>query len=79
MTGRALQNRRLRLWAEANGLCAECGALTAYPHGFELDHKVALYQGGADTDENCQVLCTGPDGCHARKTRADLGRPDVSR
>ncbi|KAF1005464.1 MAG: hypothetical protein GAK28_03216 [Luteibacter sp.] len=43
-------------------------------HEFELDHKVALVRGGADTDENCQVLCTGPDGCHHRKTQVDLGR-----
>jgi 5-methylcytosine-specific restriction endonuclease McrA len=71
MTGRRLQSRRLRVWAEADGLCAACAGLTAYPHGFELDHKVALLNGGADTDENCQVLC---HDCHARKTASDLGR-----
>jgi len=43
-------------------------------HEFELDHKVALLNGGADVDENCQVLCIGPDGCHHRKTQVDLGR-----
>ncbi|HGW4115666.1 TPA: HNH endonuclease [Serratia marcescens] len=49
-----------------------CGRLTEYPHGFELDHKVALHQGGADTDENCQILCCGDEGCHLKKTKADM-------
>lgn len=77
MTGRALQERRLRIWAQSPH-CAECGRLVAM-HEFELDHKVALVNGGPDTDANCQVLCTGPDGCHARKTRADLGRSGGAR
>lgn len=72
MTGRRLQARRLRLWA-ADPHCAGCGRLVAM-HEFELDHKVALLNGGADVDENCQVLCVGPEGCHHRKTQADLGR-----
>jgi len=42
-------------------------------HEFELDHTVALVNGGADTDENCQVLCNAPDGgCHRAKTASDL-------
>lgn len=71
MTGRALQERRLRVWERDNHCCAECGQLVA-PHEFELDHTVPLFLGGADTDENCQVLCAGPDGCHRRKTARDL-------
>lgn len=73
ITGRTLQNRRLRIWSR-NPHCAKCGRLVAYPHGFELDHVVALANGGADTDENCQVLCIGTDGCHEAKTRTDLGQ-----
>ena len=73
MTGRALQERRLRIWSQ-DPHCAGCGRLVAM-HEFELDHKVALVNGGADTDENCQVLCiVEPDACHHRKTQADLGR-----
>ncbi|MCP1646981.1 5-methylcytosine-specific restriction endonuclease McrA [Pseudomonas nitroreducens] len=45
--------------------------MVAYPSGFELDHKVPLYLGGADTEENCQILCCGPGNCHDRKTRSD--------
>lgn len=73
MTGRRLQERRYRLWLESP-CCAECGVLVAYPDGFELDHKVPLYQGGEDTEDNCQILCNGPGSCHDRKTRADEGR-----
>lgn len=54
--------------------CAHCGKLCEFPEGFELDHKVPLFQGGEDTDENCQVLCFGPDGCHAKKTAQDMRR-----
>lgn len=78
MTGRKLQDRRLRVWS-ANPHCAHCGALTAYPHGFELDHKVGLFDGGQDTDANTQILCVHRDsqgrkaGCHDLKTRIDLG------
>ena len=67
MTGHALINRRKRLWV-ASPTCAMCGLLTAYPHGFEMDHVVPLHAGGSDTDDNCQVLCIG---CHRTKTARD--------
>lgn len=70
MTGSRLQARRFRLW-QASPHCAECGRVVAYPHGFELDHRVPLHQGGADVDNNCQLLCCGPDGCHLKKTVAE--------
>lgn len=73
ITGRTLQNRRLRIWSK-DPHCAKCGRLVAYPHGFELDHVVALVNGGPDTDANCQVLCIGADGCHDAKTRSDLSQ-----
>ncbi|WP_025135918.1 HNH endonuclease signature motif containing protein [Achromobacter sp. DH1f] len=78
MTGRKLQDRRLRIWS-ANPHCALCGMLTVYPHGFELDHKLSLFDGGQDTDENSQILCVYRDaqgrkaGCHDAKTRRDMG------
>lgn len=77
MTGRRLQNRRLKVWA-SNPRCAACGALTAFPHGFELDHIVPLFQGGQDTEANCQVLCVErlPDGrkvgCHVDKSAEEV-------
>lgn len=72
ITGSRLQRRRHRLWL-AHPHCAECGVMVAYPGGFELDHKVPLYLGGDDTEENCQILCCGPGSCHERKTRSDVG------
>lgn len=49
MLGRALQKRRLAVWAK-DPCCAMCRRLTAYPSGYELDHTVPLFKGGADTD-----------------------------
>lgn len=70
--GRKLQARRLAVWAR-DPRCASCRRLTQYPAGFELDHIQALENGGPDTEDNVQVLCVGENGCHARKTAADLG------
>lgn len=72
MSGRALQKRRLSVWTK-DPCCAMCRRLTAFPSGFELDHKVPLFKDGEDTEANCQVLCNGVNGCHEKKTAADLG------
>lgn len=69
MTGRRLQARRLRIWSR-DPHCVDCKELTRYPDGFELDHEVALVNGGTDTDDNCRVRCMQ---CHEAKTRSDLG------
>lgn len=73
ITGRRLQARRLRLWT-ADPHCQRCGKLVEFSavwgRGFELDHTSPLHKGGADTDENCQVLCI-PE-CHEAKTAEDL-------
>jgi 5-methylcytosine-specific restriction endonuclease McrA len=73
MTGGKLQKRRLLLWSRSP-CCAACGRLTDYPHGFEIDHIVPLHQGGRDDESNLQVLCSGPDGCHAAKTKREAPR-----
>lgn len=78
ITGRRLQERRLRIWSR-DPHCADCRELTSYPHGFELDHEVALVNGGQDTDENCRVRCPR---CHEAKTARDMaaaGRTVASR
>ena len=75
--GRALQARRLRVWAK-DPHCADCRALVQHPDGYELDHVVALVNGGDDTDENCQVLCIGPGSCHERKTAKDMGHREAT-
>lgn len=72
-TGRKLQDRRLKLWS-ADPRCAMCGRFTMFPGGFDLDHITPLFKGGQDTEDNCQILCIGPDGCHDKKTKQDLAR-----
>ena len=74
LRGRALQARRLRVWAK-DPHCTDCRALVQHPDGYELDHVVALVNGGDDTDENCAVRC---HGCHERKTLKDLGHREVT-
>ncbi len=48
--------------------CKEKGRVTA---ATEVDHIVALVNGGTDTPENRQALCSE---CHEAKTRRDLGQ-----
>lgn len=72
MAGRKLQDRRWRMW-QKDPHCAVCRRVVEYPHGFELDHIQSLFKGGSDVEDNCQVLCCGPDGCHLIKTGRDLG------
>lgn len=77
MTGRRLQDRRLKVWT-SNPRCVCCGKLTVFPHGFELDHILPLFKGGQDTEANCQVLCVErlPDGrkagCHVDKSAEEV-------
>jgi len=74
--GRALQARRLKVWSK-DPRCAVCRKLCEFNdkpgRGFQLDHKVPVFKGGADTEANCQVLCAGETGCHAKKTAKDMG------
>lgn len=78
MTGRKLQSRRLTLWTQ-DPTCAKCKRIVLYPHGFELDHIVPLWEGGSDDVDNLQILCVWTDeqgekrGCHADKTATEAG------
>lgn len=46
--------------------CIKCGSKTR----LEVDHKIALREGGAAFDlENLQTLC---GSCHAKKTRIEI-------
>lgn len=69
--GRALQAIRRRHF-QLHPLCVEC--LRKKPprteEATELDHVVALVNGGEDVEENRQGLC-GP--CHEAKTARDMG------
>lgn len=56
-----------------NPLCAMCKAEGRLSPATELDHKVPLFRGGKDFDEDpgqAQGLCAE---CHKNKTAQDLG------
>ncbi len=56
--------RRKRLLDLGGNVCCEC-AVTSPLH---LDHRIPLALGGADADENIQILC---EAHHRAKTRQD--------
>lgn len=70
--GRALQVIRERILRRAHGLC-ECDECRAGPPrlAVEVDHRVPLWEGGADDDSNRQALSLE---CHDRKTKAEAAR-----
>jgi 5-methylcytosine-specific restriction protein A len=73
--GRALQRIRARHFA-AHPLCVMCEAKGIITLATELDHIIALTNGGTNDDDNLQGLCAP---CHEIKTIADLGnRPRVT-
>ncbi len=53
-------------WFRINPVCAMCGLAEAT----ELDHIIALVNGGSDVASNKQGLCSP---CHEKKTALDLG------
>ena len=73
--GRKWMTQRQRIQTRDACTCAGCG-LVRIDH--EVDHIVPLEQGGSNDDSNLQLLCSGPDGCHTKKTareaRARAGR-----
>jgi len=75
--GRKLQERRAR-FLRANPLCQSCLKANRLRPACEVDHVIALVNGGADDfTTNGQALCKP---CHREKTARDLGyraRPQV--
>ena len=69
--GRRLQEYRAQ-WFSLHPLCAECDKNGKVRLATQLDHIVALDNGGTDFDQpgNRQGLC---DDCHEVKTARDLG------
>jgi 5-methylcytosine-specific restriction protein A len=68
-TGRRLQIIRKRHFQQ-NPLCVMCEAAGRIKLAQELDHIVALANGGEDVPENRQGLCRE---CHDAKTRNEFG------
>lgn len=56
--------------------CRKCGRVT---ESGEVDHIVPVARGGTDDPSNLQYLCGGPGGCHAEKTRQEMGQRQIVR
>jgi 5-methylcytosine-specific restriction protein A len=54
----------------ANPLCVMCEAKGRPEPATQVDHIIALVNGGTESDDNRQGLC---DACHRDKTASDLG------
>jgi 5-methylcytosine-specific restriction protein A len=67
--GRALQALRNRLLSD-HPLCVMCLGSGRVKAATELDHIIALTNGGSNDDTNLQGLCAD---CHKAKTTLDLG------
>jgi len=67
--GRRLQRIRARL-LRGQPLCVRCLEVGLVKGATQIDHKIPLFQGGEDTDENRQPLC---DDCHHAKSMQERG------
>ncbi|MGD9705229.1 MAG: HNH endonuclease [Acidimicrobiia bacterium] len=69
---------RVALRRAGAGDCAAC-SLPFPAAALRVDHRIALVDGGRDTDLNLQVLCSP---CHVKKTSAEasarVSRPGES-
>ena len=68
--GRRWMAIRNRIFIRDCGLCQECQRNGRITPGTQVDHIVALANGGSNDDSNMELLCAD---CHDRKTNADLG------
>ena len=60
---------RLRIWDRCGGCCALTGRKIMAGEPWQVDHIVALINGGAHAEHNLQVVS---DAAHKIKTRADV-------
>jgi 5-methylcytosine-specific restriction enzyme A len=61
---------RLRLWHDAKGCCQGCGRKIAVGDRWDIDHTVALCNGGQHRESNLRILGIAC-GCHPDKSAAD--------
>jgi len=66
ITGWQLVKIRQRISLRDDYTCQVCGRVTVQG---EVDHKVPLHLGGAESDENRQWICKEP--CHRIKTEGE--------
>lgn len=61
--------RALKVFESCGGKCAECKRKLGAADDWDIDHVIALVNGGSDDDGNLQVLC---EWCHGTKTADDV-------
>lgn len=66
---------RKAVWLRDNGRCRHCGiadteAVVKYGTHLHYDHIVPFSRNGADTEQNCQLLC---QGCNLTKSNRFTG------
>lgn len=66
---------KLRIFEKFDGRCACCGRKIRAGERWELDHIVALINGGAHEEANLQPLLTEH---HKNKTKADIAQKSKS-
>ena len=66
---------RARKFLAVDGVCTHCCRKIRPGDKWQLDHKVALINGGEHRESNLQLLC---DWCHAKKTRRDVAEKAVT-
>lgn len=60
---------RLRVYDRYSGKCSNCGMEIGARNPWEIDHKIALVNGGLHAESNLRPLCRG---CHCVKTISDV-------
>lgn len=66
--GSMTAQRRARIFETCNGRCASCQRKLGPADDWDVDHTIALENGGTDDDTNLRVIC---DWCHTSKTADD--------
>lgn len=70
------RKQRAILFANRNGRCDGCGRKLRSGEKWIADHRIALANGGTNSEDNFDVLCAG---CDAIKTPTDLTRAAKSK
>lgn len=60
--------RRARIFHDKGGRCHKCGRKLGPADDWDVDHILALENGGTDDDSNLAPIC---DWCHTDKTSDD--------
>jgi|SRR5665811_1206124 len=66
---------KIRVFAKFYGKCAICTLLIVGKLRPAFDHRVAIINGGRNSESNLQLLCVP---CHKGKTKADVAEKSIT-